>query len=228
MIACTVMRGFNDAYGSWKTICIFARIVRRSRPDGASTSSPSNRTVPDVGSSSRRMQRPVVDFPQPDSPTSPSVSPRCTEKLTPETAWTSPTLCRNSPARIGKFFTRSFTSSTGAGTAGGRGPGPDSTEVTAPPPARRTRPPDSSDSRSAKWHADQWSAPTSRSSGRSRSQTPGTSAIGHRGWNAHPGGRKINDGGWPLIRCSRFVLSDRRSRRGSDASRPSAYGWRGS
>ena len=32
------------------------------------------------------MQRPVVDLPQPDSPTSPSVSPAIIEKLTPATA----------------------------------------------------------------------------------------------------------------------------------------------
>ena len=32
--------------------------------------------------------RPVVDLPQPDSPTRPSVSPRTTSKLTPDTAWT--------------------------------------------------------------------------------------------------------------------------------------------
>ena len=32
----------------------------------------------------------VVDLPQPDSPTSPSVSPRATSKLTPDTACTVP------------------------------------------------------------------------------------------------------------------------------------------
>ncbi len=37
---------------------------------------PSNRTVPSVGSRSRIIARPVVLLPQPDSPTSPSVSPR--------------------------------------------------------------------------------------------------------------------------------------------------------
>ena len=36
---------------------------------------PSNRTSPPVGSSSRRIARPVVDLPQPDSPTTPSVLP---------------------------------------------------------------------------------------------------------------------------------------------------------
>ena len=39
------------------------------------TGSPSNVTRPEVGSSRRRMTLPRVVFPQPDSPTSPSVSP---------------------------------------------------------------------------------------------------------------------------------------------------------
>ncbi len=34
------------------------------------------------------MSLPVVDFPQPDSPTSPSVSPSSIQKLTPSTACT--------------------------------------------------------------------------------------------------------------------------------------------
>ena len=39
------------------------------------TSRPSNQTSPALGSIRRRMQRPVVVLPQPDSPTRPSVSP---------------------------------------------------------------------------------------------------------------------------------------------------------
>ena len=37
------------------------------------------------------MQRAIVDLPQPDSPTTPSVSPAFTVKLTPSTALTAPT-----------------------------------------------------------------------------------------------------------------------------------------
>ena len=70
-------------------------------------------------SSSRSTQRPVVDFPQPDSPTRPSVSPRSTEKEIPDTACTSPTTRRKNPARIGNVFTRSTTSSTGGPLAAG-------------------------------------------------------------------------------------------------------------
>ncbi len=53
------------------------------------------------------MQRPVVVFPQPLSPTSPSTSPCCTENDTPSTARTCPTVRENSPFLIGKYFLRS-------------------------------------------------------------------------------------------------------------------------
>ncbi len=53
-------------------------------------SRPSKWTLPDVGSSRRSTSRPVVDLPQPDSPTSASVSPASTSKLTPSTACTIP------------------------------------------------------------------------------------------------------------------------------------------
>jgi len=44
----------------------------------SSTFSPLNRTSPDVGSTSRKIQRPVVLLPLPDSPTSPNISPSST------------------------------------------------------------------------------------------------------------------------------------------------------
>src|SRR5947207_8632770 len=79
-------------------------------------SSPSNSTLPDVMSSMRSTARPVVDLPQPDSPTRPSFSPRATEKLTPSTAFTVPT-CRfiTTPEVIGKWTLRSRTARTGSG-----------------------------------------------------------------------------------------------------------------
>ena len=49
---------------------------------------PSKTTLPAVGSSSLTSIRAVVDFPQPDSPTSPSVSPALTLKETFSTART--------------------------------------------------------------------------------------------------------------------------------------------
>ena len=50
------------------------------------TSCPSNRTVPESGSTRRRIERPVVDLPQPLSPTSASVSPACNENEISSTA----------------------------------------------------------------------------------------------------------------------------------------------
>jgi len=97
MMAATVMRGFNDAYGSWKMIWMSRRKLRSSSPDSDSTFLPSNTTLPELGSIRRSTQRPVVDLPQPDSPTSPSVSPASIWKSTPSTAWMAPTWRRNSP-----------------------------------------------------------------------------------------------------------------------------------
>ena len=52
-----------------------ARSRRRSGLVAASTSTPSSRTVPPLGSTSRRTSRAVVDLPEPLSPTSPRVVP---------------------------------------------------------------------------------------------------------------------------------------------------------
>src|SRR5207244_6691351 len=71
-----------------------------------------------------RPQRAVVAFPQPDSPTSPSVSPAQTAKVIPATALTLPTVRLGKPARIGKFLTRSTTSSSGASPPAGRASAP--------------------------------------------------------------------------------------------------------
>src|SRR3954451_19585229 len=67
---------------------------------------------PPLGSTRRTMQRAVVDLPQPLSPTSATVSPAWTAKLTPLTA------CTVTP-RLRKCFSRRSTSSSGS--AGGCG-----------------------------------------------------------------------------------------------------------
>ena len=67
---------------------------------------PSKRTSPEVGSIIRRISRPVVDLPHPDSPTMPSVSPRYTEKLTPSTALTMLPRRMEPEPEAGKYFTR--------------------------------------------------------------------------------------------------------------------------
>ena len=87
-IAPTFMRGFSDEYGSWKMICTSRRSSRSWSESMAVTLRPSNQTSPALGSISRRMHRPVVDLPQPDSPTRPRVSPAAMLKLTPSTART--------------------------------------------------------------------------------------------------------------------------------------------
>ena len=58
--------------------------------------------MPLVAGTSRSMVRPTVVFPQPDSPTRPRVLPAPTEKLTPSTAFTNPTVREKTPARMGK------------------------------------------------------------------------------------------------------------------------------
>src|SRR5207253_8601250 len=65
----------------------------------------------------RRMQRPVVDLPQPDSPTSPSVSPLRMLNDTSSTACTRATSREKSPPRIGKYFLRFLTLSSASGMA---------------------------------------------------------------------------------------------------------------
>src|SRR5215831_15189947 len=78
---------------------------------------PERRMLPAVGSISRNTVRPTVDLPQPDSPTSPSVSPASIVKLTPSTAKTVPPARCNSLLRTGKCFLRSRISSTVSGMA---------------------------------------------------------------------------------------------------------------
>ena len=88
MMSATVMRGLSEEYGSWKMSFIFCRARVRSSPLSEVKSSPSSVTVPSVGSVRRRTHLPVVDLPQPDSPTMAKVSPRCTSKETSSRACT--------------------------------------------------------------------------------------------------------------------------------------------
>ncbi len=74
------------------------------------TSSPLNRTSPSVFSIRRKIVRPVVDLPQPDSPTSPIVVPRLKLKDTSSTAFALPVRTAENPPLIGKYFFRWDTS----------------------------------------------------------------------------------------------------------------------
>ena len=76
MMKPTRLRGLSDAYGSWNTIIISRRVRRSDEPLGFVMSWPSKTIEPPVESIRRMTQRAMVDLPQPDSPTMPSVSPR--------------------------------------------------------------------------------------------------------------------------------------------------------
>src|SRR5581483_5488694 len=82
----TRMRGFRLAYGSWKTSCIRRRKRRSCSPPMFVMSSSSKTILPAARGTLRSTARPVVVLPDPDSPTSPSVSPRRIEKVTSSTA----------------------------------------------------------------------------------------------------------------------------------------------
>ena len=89
-----VMRGLRLANGSWKIIWICRRM---SRIASLSSAEDVGAVEPDLAAlrvDSRMMARPVVDLPQPDSPTSDSVSPGMMSKETFSTACTRP---RTSP-----------------------------------------------------------------------------------------------------------------------------------
>ena len=77
----TVIRGLSDAYGSWKTIWMSRRTGRICLRLKLVMSVPSKTIGPAVGSISLMIVRPSVVFPQPDSPTTPSVSPARTLRI---------------------------------------------------------------------------------------------------------------------------------------------------
>src|SRR5665647_2756489 len=111
----TVIRGFSDEYGSCSTIWMLRRTALSALPDSWAMSSPWNRIWPSVGFSSRISSRAVVDFPQPDSPTTPRVSPLYSFMSIPSTARTAPTCFLNRmPLVRGKCLTSPRTSRTGS------------------------------------------------------------------------------------------------------------------
>ena len=70
----TCRRGLSDENGFWKTICSRAELARpRAARRAARTSRPSKRTVPRPARPCPTAARASVDFPQPDSPTSPTI-----------------------------------------------------------------------------------------------------------------------------------------------------------
>ena len=100
-----VYSGFNEVSGSWKTmpICL-PRMARISSSASVSMRWPCNQISPDTrrpGASSRPMMAdPVSDFPAPDSPTRPRISPAARSKLTSLIAVKGPCLVGNSTTRF--------------------------------------------------------------------------------------------------------------------------------
>ena len=99
------MTGFSDVIGSWKIIEM--RRPRRSRNSSgwsSSRSTPSKSTLPPATWPAGLGRRPMIArevtlLPQPDSPTTPTVSWAWTSKVTPRTAWTRPDEDENSTSR---------------------------------------------------------------------------------------------------------------------------------
>src|SRR6185436_2959040 len=101
--------GLREVWGSWRIIEMRRpRMSRISRSLFSRRFSPSSRMAPLTmraagRGTSRRSDSAVMVFPQPDSPTMPSVSPSRREKLTPSTALTT-------PLRVKQYVRRSSTS----------------------------------------------------------------------------------------------------------------------
>ena len=106
MMSDTDMRGDSEPYGSWNTICMLRRCGRISLKRSSCSGLPMN-TIGPSEEISRRMARPSVVLPEPDSPTTPSVSPLRTSTLTPSTALMWPTVLRITPRLIGNQTFRS-------------------------------------------------------------------------------------------------------------------------
>ena len=115
-ISSTFQRGFRLAYGSWKIICMRRRSARGSGV--VAVSWPSKCTLPRVGAYRPTSRRATVLLPQPDSPTSASVSPLRMLNETPSTACTNWRGLRSTTrfsqgAETSKTLARSRTSTSG-------------------------------------------------------------------------------------------------------------------
>ena len=91
------MRGFSEAYGSWKIIWISRRSALSARAAHPGDVPPVEADRARAGSSRRSDQARGGVLPQPVSPTSPRVSPRQSAKLTPSTACTAPSGAASPP-----------------------------------------------------------------------------------------------------------------------------------
>ena len=81
-----VISGLNEEPGSWNTKPMSARLGLKSRSLTPFISMPSTFREPPDTFCRPAMARPVVDLPEPDSPTRPSTSERWMVKFAPSTA----------------------------------------------------------------------------------------------------------------------------------------------
>ncbi len=86
MRSSTRYRGSSVAYGSWKMTWMCRDSARRSRAANRVMFSPLNRIDPLVGSIRPRIIRPSVLLPEPDSPTTETVSPAASVSVRSRTA----------------------------------------------------------------------------------------------------------------------------------------------
>ncbi|CAM5258617.1 hypothetical protein SVIOM342S_00828 [Streptomyces violaceorubidus] len=81
----TVCRGFSEPLGSWRTSWALLRYALSARAEYA-RGAPSKVTRPPVGLTRPSSERASVVLPQPDSPTSATISPGRMSRSTPSTA----------------------------------------------------------------------------------------------------------------------------------------------
>ncbi len=193
-ISRTVIRGFSDAYGSWKTICMSRRTGRICLRLYAVMSAPLKTIFPPVGSVSLMIVRPSVVLPQPDSPTTPSVSPRRTLEVdTVHSTHLADRVLEH--ARLDREPLDEALDAEDLVRVSGSGVDGRLAHCLA-----HDSPPDApagtrwAETSSAKWQAATWS-PKSRSGGTSVRQTARPCDTRQRGWNAQPGGGLIMLGG---------------------------------
>ncbi|CPJ37507.1 Protein of uncharacterised function (DUF1602) [Bordetella pertussis] len=126
---CSPMRstGFSVISGSWKIMAMrLPRSCRICSSPSLRRSLPLKRISPSTtspgGSISPSSENPVTDLPEPDSPTSPTISPRRTTRSTPSTAGQAPASVWNAVRRPRTSRRMSFMLVAGPGFLGGDRP----------------------------------------------------------------------------------------------------------
>src|SRR5262245_28412730 len=120
----TVMVGFSEEYGSWKTPWICRRTVWAVSPRWSSMLDPRYKMSPPVGLYRPRSSRPNVVLPEPVSPTRARVSPRLMASDTPSTALSTVRPRRSEPWPTLKYLVTSRVSIIGTSASATLSPTP--------------------------------------------------------------------------------------------------------